>query len=54
MESQENVECTYRIVCKGGEIRYVHESDVLVHDACGQAIGWEGIVVDTTDLADKP
>jgi PAS domain S-box-containing protein len=50
----EGIECEYRIVRKDGAICHVHESGALLRDDSGQVVGWEGIVLDTTDSFYEP
>lgn len=44
----EAVCCNYRIRCSSGEIRWVHEEAHVIHDAGGNPILLQGIIVDAT------
>jgi PAS domain S-box-containing protein len=41
-------EMTYRMVTRGGEIKWIRDRAVLVRGSTGQRLCWEGVMVDIT------
>lgn len=49
MQRGENIDFEYRVVCKNGDIVWVRDRSCFIHDADGNKLCWQGVILDITE-----
>jgi diguanylate cyclase (GGDEF)-like protein/PAS domain S-box-containing protein len=48
MMSGGETDLEYRLATRDGDVRWVHDRGCFIRDASGEAIGWQGVIIDVT------